>query len=250
MNKLKVIVRDDLNMSNGRLFAQVSHVLMKVISTQLMRDNKNNLKISINNSKKIDLWRCSGFDYEIEYLNDKDYYLMVKNTKNSKKTTVTDNGSTYFNNAKTETCSVIFPDWITVNVPHIASNSTIEESEQRQSIILSTKPKRSADKMLREVTFCAIDSILKAMYKNKDGEYEIRKVEEKSLHQWILGSYGKIVLGTEKKEKIIMSIAISELNNIHCSLAKGENNRIICAAFSPSEERLYKKINSDYRCLN
>lgn len=123
--KQAIVVRRDLNMSPGKLAAQVAHASMGFLTRSLKWDadasvnwdwtvkDKNNRCISVD--EELALWIDGSFTKIVLMVPDEQTLLSVyQNAKTNglRHTLITDEGRTEFSGVSTNTCVAVGPNYI------------------------------------------------------------------------------------------------------------------------------------------
>lgn len=119
-----IVVREDLNMSRGKLAAQVAHASMKNILDVMTKTYEQNATVwSLNLNRDIDLkeWLEGSFTKIVVSVQGEEELLDLHNQcvqAGLNASIIEDNGLTEFNGRKTKTCIAIGPHRAETLAPH------------------------------------------------------------------------------------------------------------------------------------
>jgi len=226
--RLKLIVRDELNMRKGKISAQLSHAVLGMFLSLAKKEN-NIYKFNKKNSDLLEKWLKEP---EIEIVKVKNEYELLNYPEKAK--IIRDAGLTEFGEP-TYTCSCVYPDGSEISEE--SKNIFYPETELKQVLIANQE--LSLDKYtLPKYTTIACVKALESYITRVEGEIILTANEE--LQTWLSGRFKKITLKATSNE-IKELIRILDIEKIKYSIIYFDKE-IASIGIEPKKEEEINKI--------
>lgn len=199
--KLKLIIRDELNMRKGKISAQLSHAVLGMwLSIAKKEDNK--YVFNEKNSKLLKEW-LSNPDLDIIKVNSESELLEYP----EKAKVIRDAGLTEFGQP-TYTCSCIYPQGI-----EFSNNENIfyPETELKQVLVANQDLKLDKYTLPKYTTIACVKS-LESYISEIEGQLVLSANDD--LQSWLSGRFKKITLkaNTEELSELIKKLEKEKTN--------------------------------------
>lgn len=199
--KLKLVIRDELNMRKGKISAQLSHAVLGMwLSIAKKEDNK--YVFSEKNSKLLKEW-LSNPDLDIIKVHSESELLEYP----EKSKVIRDAGLTEFGQP-TYTCSCIYPEGVEFN-----NNENIfyPETELKQVLVANQDLKLDKYTLPKYTTIACVKS-LENYISEIEGSLVLSANED--LQTWLSGRFKKITLkaNTEELSELIKKLEEEKIN--------------------------------------
>jgi peptidyl-tRNA hydrolase len=202
MQNPEIIVRKDIGMPTGKICVQVSHALMKMILNLITTNNNGGMVIQSKEYKHLLNWVDKGKPFNVIYGEcDSEITKKVSNLNNNRFFNIIDQGRTVFNGLPTWTVTMIVPEELSAAPNAIIHKDDYGKLKTKQTILITTRPRRPALTMVKECANMSIMTLLDKIKPQSDGTALFAIEDNSPLSAWLSGSFGKVVLGTRKKRK-------------------------------------------------
>lgn len=250
MLKPIVYFREELEMPEGKLAAQVSHALMMLVTSQ-MKDCEEGRIISSEKSVKLNDWIISGFEFDLIPSSEKEMEKVASKLNKNQYKKVVDQGRTVFEGVKTLTCMVVFPEGLEAEEEESHNKENLGEIRSKQHVLLNI---REIEKNIPELMAKASVSVLFELANVLDegsnkGSFFFDFNENEALATWLNGSFAKIGLGTKKKKKIEKAMVAATESGIKFTEIKNSDNEPVVVAFEPSFPESLKGVTSSFHTI-
>lgn len=230
--KLKLIIRDELNMRKGKISAQLSHA---VLGMWLSIANKigNKYQFNIENSKLFKEW-LDNPDLDIIKVRSEQELLNYP----EKAKIIRDAGLTEFGEP-TYTCSCVYPEKV-----FFEKNEAMFYPETELKQVLIANQELNLDKYtLPKYTTIACVKSLEAYITEESGLITI--TANKELETWLSGRFKKITLKASEEEIKNIIVQLKE-KNINCSIVYF-NDKIAAVGIEPKKEEEINKVTGQLK---
>lgn len=230
--KLKLIIRDELNMRKGKISAQLSHA---VLGMWLSIANKigNKYQFNIENSKLFKEW-LDNPDLDIIKVRSEQELLNYP----EKAKIIRDAGLTEFGEP-TYTCSCVYPEKV-----FFEKNEAMFYPETELKQVLIANQELNLDKYtLPKYTTIACVKSLEAYIAEDSGLITI--TANKELETWLSGRFKKITLKASEEEIKNIIVQLKE-KNINYSIVYF-NDKIAAIGIEPKKEEEINKVTGQLK---
>lgn len=230
--KLKLIIRDELNMRKGKISAQLSHA---VLGMWLSIANKigNKYQFNIENSKLLKEW-LDNPDLDIIKVRSEQELLNYP----EKAKIIRDAGLTEFGEP-TYTCSCVYPEKV-----FFETNEAMFYPETELKQVLIANQELNLDKYtLPKYTTIACVKSLEAYITEESGLITI--TANKELETWLSGRFKKITLKTNEEEIKNIIVQLKE-KHINFSIVYF-NDKIAALGIEPKKEEDINKVTGQLK---
>ncbi len=231
--KLKLVIRDELNMRKGKISAQLSHAVLGMFLSLSIKEN-NEYKFSKKNTVLLKEWLKNP---ELDIIKVKSENELLNYPEKAK--IIRDAGLTEFGQP-TYTCSCVYP--LEAELCINSDNVFYPETELKQVLIANQDLNLDKYTLPKYTTIACVKSL--ETYMEEINEEIVLKAS-KDLQTWLSGRFKKITLKANTME---IENLIDKLNkeNIKFSIINFEN-KIAAIGIEPKKEEEINKITGQLK---
>lgn len=226
--KLKLIIRDELNMRKGKISAQLSHAVLGMFLSLAKKEN-NIYRFNKKNSDLLEQWLNEP---EIDIVKVKSESELLNYPEKAK--IIRDAGLTEFGEP-TYTCSCVYPEGYEMSEE--SKNVFYPETELKQVLIANQELSLDKYTLPKYTTIACVKALQNYMTKEND---EIILTASEELQTWLSGRFKKITLKASSNE-IKELIKILDVEKIKYSIIYFEQE-IASIGIEPKKEEDINKI--------
>lgn len=244
-----ILIREDLNMPKGKVCAQTSHALMKMILNLMYLNDQGKRVIKADKFKQLTTWVDNGMPFDVQHSPDVNAIeTAIVDLSSDRYFHIMDQGRTVFNGKSTWTVSMIAPIELAADPKIIKHVDYFGPLKAKQSILVTTRPRRHVLIMAEECARASVQVLLNKIIEKVDGTAVLDLLPDEPMSLWLSGSFGKIVLGTRTSENLEITKEEADDMGVEYHMSS-KNGEAIVLAIGPDVPDAMHTLTSSFRPL-